>query len=258
MKRLLATLALILMLAPFAAQADISTGLVLWYPLDNNNYSANPFVNGTTLTNLGSTGTAGNGTTQTNGTTASLIQTVGRIGQGTIFRLDTAGCINIANSPTVHDFTVSAWIQKSTSVNSSQRVWSHQNSTYWGLDVNNGQLTALDSLDGVTYPTGAGFVNVADGKWHLVEAVRDTAAKLVRFYVDGKAANTIDISASSNLAVSFTGEANTNGGISTFAGCGESFQGTIDDLRVYSRALSPQDIWQLYQTGYHRHLNPLF
>ena len=83
--------------------------------------------------------------------------------------------------------------------------------------------------------------SISTGTWYLVTGVWDSVGQNLYLYVNGalvatqnETGHVPDANSGRNLII---GE--TNGG-------GDNFPGTIDEVRVYNRALSPQEIWQLY------------
>ncbi len=107
------------------------------------------------------------------------------------------------------------------------------------LGVYNGKLAFYDELSG-----GANNVNtnypVNDGKWHQVAVTRSGTSLI--FYVDG--VNIYTTSTGSNALNSLGFEI----GRATYDGA-TFFNGAIDDVRVYNRALSAGEMKQLYQEG---------
>lgn len=82
---------------------------------------------------------------------------------------------------------------------------------------------------------------VADGIWHHVAFVRSAITGKVKLFVDG----VLD----STFVYADGGSINTSGGGHYIGGtgAGSSFSGDIDDVRLYSRALSLTEIAKLYQ-----------
>ncbi|MBN2129130.1 MAG: LamG domain-containing protein, partial [Sedimentisphaerales bacterium] len=144
--------------------------------------------------------------------------------------------------------TVAAWIR--TSSLNNQVIVSFDRNEYWQLEVN-GAL-AKNGQAGWTVVTDAGQLNLAsrvhvnDGQWHHVAGVFDNG--LGTLYVDGVAD-----------AVKTTGRSCGNGdkrygflGVGSQADKydgaklpGTYFAGDMDDVRVYSRALTKSEIVQL-------------
>ena len=104
-------------------------------------------------------------------------------------------------------------------------------------------------LSGDLYADGAGTtgvyssVAVNDGKWHFGAVVYDRSANLLRLYVDGTANNTVALG-----STTLTDTANLEIGRALLGGTPRDyFNGSIDDVRIYNRALSATEIQQMYQ-----------
>ena len=112
----------------------------------------------------------------------------------------------------------------------------YQSKLYFGIeDISNNSL----SIHGSTI--------VGDGQWHHIAAVRDATTDKLHLYLNGNSDVTpvTDITtASLNTAQPFTiGSFNRSSGDQLY------FNGSIDDVRIYNKALSAQEIQQLYQAG---------
>lgn len=94
--------------------------------------------------------------------------------------------------------------------------------------------------DGGTHYFATSTTTVTDDKWHCVTGVKDS--NRMRIYVDGVHENNIAMPSSadiSNSAKLVIGRANEVGGW--------GFNGLIDDVRIYNRALSAGEIAELYR-----------
>ena len=113
-------------------------------------------------------------------------------------------------------------------------LFSFQNSgTVLSLGLNiNGYIECDATLD----PT-----QVLDGAWHHAAATFD--GRVMRVYLDGAEIAHLDR----------TGPITTNAEVPAFigssGGAGEHWQGGLDDLRIYQRALTAAQVHQLYQGG---------
>lgn len=89
-----------------------------------------------------------------------------------------------------------------------------------------------------------------DGRWHHIAGVRD--GKSVKLYLDGMLAGSV---ASSGLDADGADGIKIGAAGDLGAGCNkpgctdDSFLGSIDDVRIYDRALTPQEISCLYAPG---------
>jgi DNA-binding winged helix-turn-helix (wHTH) protein len=152
------------------------------------------------------------------------------------------GSIPIGNSPR----TIAAWV-KTDSTNGD-----FTNLFHYGL---NGSQPPAANFALVLTPDGrirsgngfhSGYVTgqspIDDGSWHSVAAVYEGAASnLERIYIDGRE----DVSGRLNGP-----PATINGGtwtIGKFLGGGTRFLGTLDDIRVFDRALRPAEVQALFR-----------
>jgi hypothetical protein len=142
-------------------------------------------------------------------------------------------------------WTVAAWINTTASgmVATKMGFVGGSNPDGWGLSVSgNGTVGA------VLHKSGVGTVNifagdgkiVNDGHWHHLAVVFNRGANMIR-YVDGAPSGT-----QNNLAF-LSGQSLDNAkqlriGARDQSGDEIFFNGLIDDVRVYARALSPEEI----------------
>ena len=168
-------------------------------------------------------------------------QTIGKVGQA----LDFDGVndyidgtdIDFATGP----FTISTWL-KATSTVSGPLIHKFQDSLnqnyYIYYDGNGNVMVGLyDGSDWQEVNYNGGF---NDGQWHNI--VMLVTATQIGLYVDGQSRGTPDTHDNSfptNDAVFNIGRINS----------GDSyFPGTIDEVRIYNRALSAAEINRLYQS----------
>jgi len=140
------------------------------------------------------------------------------------------------------DFSISFWYNSSVVQSDNTRIiGSHDGSDGFSIYANaNGSLSffAQGASASTTTSRTGGFVN--DGTWHHVVAVKQ--ADSIRLYVDettlGAAAvvfGAIDPAAPLTIG----GESATVG----------DYEGKLDDVRVYTRALSASDVSEAYALG---------
>ena len=90
-----------------------------------------------------------------------------------------------------------------------------------------------------------GTTDLRDDSWHHVVAVRDADAGMNRIFVDGEEENSVAVTYTAGFDVSVDlniGWINNTGG--TF-----NYNGILDEVAVYGRALSPTEIEKHYQNG---------
>jgi len=145
-------------------------------------------------------------------------------------------CILLATPLTGFPFTVNAWVK--TSDADGGAVWSlgftGSDGRYYFLGVREGQACLVASNAGSsTLSAGAG---VADGRWHMLTAVFASETDR-RLYVDGARAGSAD------EPVTYYGRA-TSMAVGRLERHTPShyFGGAIDDVRIYARELSDDEI----------------
>jgi hypothetical protein len=86
------------------------------------------------------------------------------------------------------------------------------------------------------------------GSWHLVTGVYDKRTETIVLYVDGAPEDVEHV-----RRIPLPRGPLTVGTASRVYGPADSFTGAVDELRTYDRALSPREVWQLYEAArYHR------
>jgi Concanavalin A-like lectin/glucanases superfamily len=143
------------------------------------------------------------------------------------------------------DWTAAAWIKTTGSgMVVTKMGWiGGANPDGWGMSV-----SANGTLGAALHESGVGTVNiyagdgkvVSDGQWHHVAVVFNRVANMIR-YVDGAPSGTQnDLTFLGGQIVDNTKQLRI--GARDQAGDEVYFKGLIDDVRVYARALSPEDI----------------
>ncbi len=208
-------------------------GLVGYWPFDS--------VSGTMTPDM--SGNKNNGTTVNSPTLVT-----GKIGQALSFNGSSGVSVS---SFAINTLTISAWIRTTQVVGSSGSAQIINRDTTGGNNSRDWQFRMQGSPAVPTiilFNTGGTIAGVAasttvnDGKWHLVTATWDGST--IRMYVDGKV---------SGNPTSFSGTLNSGSPLlfaeASGATGGSNFNGSIDDVRIYNRALSAFDIQQLYHEG---------
>lgn len=169
----------------------------------------------------------------------------GKIGQG--FNFDgTDDYVNVGNnsslSPTT-GITISAWVRplkKSNAANYSA-ITAKGGSLYALMIRQDGIVTFY--LQGVAnWLTNDGTKDLFDGSWHYVTATYD--GNFQRIYVDALLMNSNAITGTITSSSVTTVIGRDTTGASTYV-----FNGSLDDVRIYNRALSAKEITQLYNMG---------
>jgi hypothetical protein len=121
---------------------------------------------------------------------------------------------------------------------------------FWWVGIRGGTgLAAFTLRDtdrvGSSIP-GGGTVNLADGDWHHVVAIRDTVQDKIILYVDGATDPTLQ--ATDETLAGFDGQRSLYIGWLN-NGAGFFFDGLIDEVALYDRVLSPAEITSHYNSG---------
>jgi serine/threonine protein kinase len=168
--------------------------------------------------------------------------------RGNVLRLDGDGdwadCGADARFDISDEITVSVWMKVARFDKAWRAIVAKGDST-WRLQryqtTDTLEFTCSGVQAAVSNPWGSlrGQANVNDGKWHHVAGIYD--GRRLSLYIDGE----LDTSA---LAAAFT-RINTSTDpvrIGMNAGNSGEWNGLIDDLRIYSYALTPEDIKALH------------
>jgi hypothetical protein len=151
-----------------------------------------------------------------------------------------AGTIDLGNS-----FTLSAWINVSSTASDEQVIWANKTSGWnangFALFVNSYQTTdgtlnlaTGNGTGGSTAVTGSGVIT--PGVWHQVAAVVDEAGGAARLYVDG-----VDRTKTSSIQTDFQNDAPITMGRMTNGSF--SFEGAIDEARIAPGMSSSNWVW---------------
>lgn len=203
----------------------------------------------------------GSGTSATdssgNGNTSTLVNspswTTGQIGGALSFNgtnqrayVPSVSALNFASGV---PFSVSAWIKTSQTVpggNNLRFINKFTNSpSYKGyiMQIDANQKAVFYTKDGTTVNQVSSTSTINDGAWHHIIAVRDILSGLLRLYVDGVQQSSTSIT-NGDLSVS----SNLNLGVELLLADNVYLNGSLDEVRVYNRALSADEVAKLYKT----------
>jgi hypothetical protein len=173
----------------------------------------------------------------------------GKFGSSSLEQNGVAGWVTVPASPDTlrqaeNAVTVSAWIKVPAFSASWQSVISHGEGSQW-------RLARSNATSGIAWAGGAGDISggdLADGEWHHIVGISDPVNAITSLYVDG--------------ALITTGAAPTiiNAGNSTpinpdlFIGANpqsanREWNGQIDDLAIWGRALTAEEVTSIYDGG---------
>ena len=221
-----------------ASNTQVKSGLVGWWTFDGSD------ISGTTATDK--SGNGNNGTLM-----SSPLKTIGKLGQALSFD-GSATYVNINSSSSLNlgnTFSLCAWVYLNTTTNaasivSKQYTGSGKVPYALGLGLNGGDTTNLQF----------GFYNAA---WSLVNETGVFPTKVWKhvcgtwdgttasLYIDGALNNAATPSGTSadNANAIYIGRRHDS-----FYGS-PYFDGKIDDVRIYNRALSASEVKQIYGEG---------
>jgi len=145
------------------------------------------------------------------------------------------------------NFSVAAWFRIEAGETSGEPIlqkYSNSNQSGYALFGNSGFVPGRIAF--VTWGTGEiaalddGGYN--DGSWHYAVGVRSQSSGEIHLYIDG-----VEVDSNNEPSRSLANSANLHIG-TNFTGHSNLY-GKIDDVRVYDRALSAEEIWDLYLEG---------
>jgi hypothetical protein len=230
--------------ADLICNTDLNRGLVAYYPFDGNPNDA-----------------SGNGC---NGVAYGGFNYVpGVVGQGVSLNGSNAYVEVISNdtlNPRDGSFSYAFWVKTTKATDNfgymigrydqvvdQSTLW--QNKT-WGIQLiqdQNGDFLYGYFRDGITTEGNhsspiLSSLNIADGKFHYITAIRDKSTNLIKYYFDGQLIKSIedaseDINVVNNLI------------FGTHGNWGYYFEGIIDEARIYNRALYENEIQELFHQG---------
>ena len=230
-----------LTIIPPAPVTTVTNGLVAYLNFDN--------------TLNGQLGTTVNGVLYTNGAVNGPRYKAGVIGSAASFA-------NTSSSGQPNDWAVSLGSLEGVYSNSfSVAFWEKSSSgtdgalmgnKNWTSGANVGWVISILDAKNVNWNAAGGTRRdvdlnppFSDGNWHSVAVTFDRVANAVTCYIDGVAANASDISPSNTASL--------NAGFNTLVGSSGNgtYSGTadLDDLAVWNRVMTPQEIAAIYAAG---------
>jgi len=238
----------LLLLTPFLANAAISDGQTAYYTFDQSSENL--------------TDATGNGNTATNHNTTTFA--AGIIGNGALLQETTPNYFSMSDSTSwafgTGDFTISAWVKfNSFYGGSNQAIYSQSDgSSNNRIRVemrNNGsgdyQAAFFAEIGGSVVadyhtPDGADNAFTSTGTWYNVVWVR--SGTTLTAYING-VANTqhVGTAIGSSSLGDISGSAYL--GIENEGSLNNALDGTLDEVGVWNRALTPTEITAIYNSG---------
>ncbi|MFC1769237.1 DUF2341 domain-containing protein [Nanoarchaeota archaeon] len=211
---------------------DTDNSLVFMLSLNNISAIGENDTYAVDLSNYGNNCTFGNATagTQPNWTTT------GKHGSAVVFDGvdDFLNCTNDTSLNFTGNITIEAWINTKTIGKLRQRIVGKKNAFAFGISLDEVIFTGPHDNETV----GA---NLQPNKWHHVAVTIDNINS--SFYVDG----VLNINQSYTDTLSTSNEPLTVGDAKQWSE--EEFNGTIDEVRIYNRVLSPSEIQENYYSN---------
>jgi hypothetical protein len=212
----------------------LSSGLVGYWTLDG---SKTNWATGKTQDSSGN-----NNTGQLIGMSTTSSPVAGKIGQALKFD----GATNYVNAGSGASLNItgpisSCVLAKSSTASLTGEFLGNRGGGGYRFGVSSGNL--LFTYFGVTDWLNGGSFN-SDNHWHQYCVVNSNSGSVL-FYVDGKQTGAIASAASGNSSNQplYFGARNNIGSPTSF------FPGSLDDVRIYNRTLSAQEVGQLYAQG---------
>jgi hypothetical protein len=211
----------------------VPPGLVSWWPGETNADDSLGINNGTLI----------------NGTYAS-----GMVGKAFSFS-GSSSYVSVPDSSSLDSFTtnitVELWMKAGqTNANADWKGLVTKGNSSWRLQARPGATTVDWAMNGVSPLELIGARNVNDGQWHHVAATYNGAQMCL--YVDG----TLDASQPATGLIALNNEPLCIGANSKayVPSCyciqmGYFFNGLIDEVSLYNRALSAAEILAIYNAG---------
>ena len=230
------------------ANTGLNSGLVGYWPLDGatTNWSKN------TTSDL--SGQGNTGTLISMSTTTSPVP--GKIGQALSF--NSSGQITFGTNVSTFQFgtgsfSISAWFTSTSSaLGGTPAIWGvtlGANGSRYGLEYIGGSPAAVQAFikddAGNSVATFNSLTPIANNRWYHAVMVVNRQTNIMSVYINGVFDNSKSIS-------TVTGNINPQGTAlarGLVGGVSAAFGGNIDDIRVYNKALSAQEVAQLYALG---------
>jgi hypothetical protein len=214
---------------------NLETGLVGYWPMDEGSGSAAHDASGNNNTGTITIGASGTQTTVSQAWTNGI---PGRVGNSLNFDGTDDYVDSISKSPylSVSNWTLAAWIKLTTPA-TTLAVYNGNNCAGYGFGVIGSELYGLFGC--VAWIDG--LQSISTGQWFYVVMTRDNLT--TRFYINGTSTSATSTLTPIIPASQFSIAAMYYGGPPSYF-----FPGRIDDVRIYSRALSATEVQNLYNS----------
>ena len=174
------------------------------------------------------------------GTDTNIEYRFGRFGQAAVFNGSTSFIDTNIDSSIGNSYSISLWFNSNSNASTWKQLTGLDNDTYnytaYISRQANGTLNFIGSDDGSNV-TATGTTVTSINQWYHVVAVKDgTTTKL---YLDGQE----EATGSANATTSWLGSLILG---KYFGTTNQSFDGTIDQMRIYDAALTSSQVTELY------------
>jgi hypothetical protein len=221
-------------------------GLVGWWTIDGKDMK----FSGSSGTSTDASGNGNDG--KLFGNLGRSAASKGRIGQALNFdgSGDYIATEHFYDTNNLTEVTISSWY-KSSSV-ADQIIIASDRNEYWRLGVGsdgaNGVQWTVDSSDKVSTKSKSYF---EDGEWHHIAAVFDASlTNDHKLYIDGELDNEWSVYSSgigsNRVSHTLIGVGSEAGSVDGGTGPNDWMDGSLDDVRLYDRALSADEIDRIY------------
>jgi len=146
-------------------------------------------------------------------------------------------------------FTLQAWV-KFTQDGSVGRIIARPSggspTSYFAMTNSAGKLAGGVQGEGQSYSASVstGVYTFADDNWHMCSFVRDVQANEISIYVDGASAWSYPDSSPGDMEHNYKGIT-----IGSYDGSRDFFEGLIDEVTMYNRALTADEIEAIFLAG---------
>jgi hypothetical protein len=199
----------------------------------------------------GSGTTAGDSSGNNDGTIYGATWSTGKIGTHSLFFNGIDNYVGMGDNPNLDmgtsDFTLAAWVNLDSSSTTAYSTiigkggTADSNPGYWLFYHNANQNIDFRMGEGISRVRAYGSTDIKDSSWHHIAVTADRDG-LATIYVDGYPDGSASISSKDGLSL------DTTSGFSIGSGY---WYGNIDEVRVYTRVLTPQEILGLVNQNSH-------
>jgi hypothetical protein len=166
--------------------------------------------------------------------------------------------VEVTDSPSLriaNNLTISAWVKLTASpgpvggaIIQKRSVTIYADSYNYALWLQSTSVIRFEFYD-TSYRAFETTDTILVGGWYHIVAVNNEANGTVNIYINGR----LSKKAATTYVMPSAGTAPVQIGCYNYIGLAPAkypFPGIIDDVRIFPRALSAQEVWQLYDTPY--------